>query len=84
MYVYRSTLPIAYAEDKAQRQKKSVLGYLAASSTRQLNVSKAQKELLLWYGIIGYYDIRDTQSMMSISNNAKEHIIFPQSLSTST
>ena len=61
-YSKDSHLPIALATKRNEISKITFAGmaYLTAANSGRLNVSKAQEELLLWHGILGYYDIADT------------------------
>ena len=65
-YAQGSNLPIALATKRNDISKANFSGkaYLVAASSGQLNISKAQEELLLWYRILGHYDIADTQRLM--------------------
>ena len=66
IYSKESHLPIVLASKRNVMSKSKFSGqaYLTADSSEKLNISKAQEELLLWSGILGYYDIADTQRLM--------------------
>ena len=65
-YAEGSNLPIALATNRNEISKASFAGnaYLAPASSGKLNISQAQEELLLWHGILGHYDVADTQRLM--------------------
>ena len=55
-----------------------------AASSEQLNISKAQEELLLWHGILGHYDIADTQRLMVEKGIDDVPLFLPKHLGVST
>ena len=65
-YSKDSCLPIALATKRSEVSKANFAGkaYITAASSGKLNISKAQEELLLWHGILGHYDIAETQRLM--------------------
>ena len=73
-YSADSTLPIAFVSIGKGEKERNGYTYLTTATTatsttpspsNRLNISKSQKELLLWHGILGHYNIKNTQKLMS-------------------
>ena len=50
------------------KQKKLSSRFLSAISSEKLSISKSQEEILLWYGILGYYNIQYNQKVITIQD----------------
>ena len=59
-YTKGSKLPITYTSV----QENEPSAFLSLFHTGQLNISKAQEELLLWHSIFDHFDIRNVQKMV--------------------
>ena len=60
-YSVDTGLPVAQATKPERWDNKGLIGYLCTSSSRKLNISNTQEEILLWHNILGHYDIRKIQ-----------------------
>ena len=85
-YAEGSNLPIALATKRNEISKSNFAGkaYLVAASSGKLNISKAQEELLLWHGILGHYDVADTQRLMVGKGVDNEPLLLPKHPGVST
>ena len=65
-YSKESNLPIALETKRNAIIKSKFAGkaYILAASSGRLNISKAQEELLILHGILGHYEIAETQRLM--------------------
>jgi len=63
-YAKGSNLPIAHASTK-DNNKSMMSAFLSLPTTRKLNISKGQEELLLWHSIFGHFDIRNVQQILN-------------------
>ena len=53
----------------------SITSHAYISSIGQRNISKAQEKLLLWHFMMGHYNIKNTQSLMTIQGVDKDSIL---------